>query len=117
MADMKFVMNYNIVQLVKLDLYTHLSIFTLFLNAFTVFSPGFRLKRSFSLVSLEVVLFYEISKNGNGRTDNISENFDHYLAWLRVGRVDNKIPIKIKSSANFIFIKFFTNWYQWSYEQ
>ena len=38
---------------------------------------------------LNFVLFCEILKSGNRRTDNTCENSDHYLPWLWVGHVDH----------------------------
>ena len=41
---------------------------------------------------LKFVLFCEILKSGDGRTDNTCENSDHYRPWLWVVLVDQQGP-------------------------
>ena len=43
---------------------------------------------SYHFFHLNLVLFCEILKSGEGRTDNMCENSDHYRPWLGVGLVD-----------------------------
>ena len=54
------------------------------------------------------VLFCEILKNVDGRTDPTCENSDHYRPWLWVGLVD-QYPIENALFRNFFFVSAITD--------